>query len=114
MHSMNSAAAGAQRQPRSGQSEAAAELPGQVVGAVRWAAGSCPALRRVWAVLSRDLLALLTGLRPAVMLDYITGAPEQALCSVVRDVTSLSGAAGVLWSSALSRILDSISGAILG
>lgn len=74
----------------------AEELPGRVVDAVRRAAAGCPALRRVWALLSRDLLALLTGLRPAVMLDYITGAPEQALCSVVRDVTSLSETAGAL------------------
>ncbi|BDA47188.1 hypothetical protein COCOBI_10-0330 [Coccomyxa sp. Obi] len=39
-------------------------------------------------MLSRDLLALLAELRPAVMLDYITGAPEQALCQLATKVAT--------------------------
>ncbi len=37
---------------------------------------------------SRDLLALLAGLRPAVMLDYIADAPEDALCQLAAEVAS--------------------------
>ncbi len=71
------------------QATSAQELPGRAVCAVRRAAAGCPALRRAWAALSHDLLALLTGLRPAIMLDYITHVPEQTLCSLVQEVASL-------------------------
>ena len=72
-----------------GQVTSAQELPVRAVCAVRRAAAGCPALRRAWAALSRDLLVLLTGLRPGIMLDYVTHVPEQALWSLVQEVASL-------------------------
>lgn len=81
----------------SGQHSTVPSMPVRAVSAVRRAAAGCPALRRVWAVLSRDLLALLAGLRPAVMLDYVIGAHELALCRLAREVSSLvSSPAGAL------------------
>ena len=53
-----------------------AELCARVVGAVRAAARAERPLRRVWALLSRDLLALLCGARTAVMLDYVPVSPS--------------------------------------
>ena len=63
------------------------ELCARIVGAVRAAAKVERSLRRVWAYLARDLLALFCGIRPAVMLDYVSVAPGailsllDALCS---------------------------------
>lgn len=87
------AAQGAMACPSSG-------LPQKVVDAVREKAASVRALRTKWALLARDLLALLTGLRTAVMLDYVAIRPE-----VVLDL--VRGVAGLHSSGMLTRQLKS-------
>ena len=73
------------------------ELCAHIVGAVRAAARAERPLRRVWALLSRDLLALLSGVRPAVMLDYVSVSPSTiqallgALCTGEAGAGSLCG-----------------------
>ena len=55
------------------------------VKAVRAAAREARSLRRVWAQLSRDLVALLCGLRPAIMLDYVV-LPCNLLLGIVNSL----------------------------
>jgi hypothetical protein len=62
-----------------------AQLCLDVVKAVRAAAREARSLRRVWAELSRDLAALLCGMRPAVMLDYAI-LPGTALLAIVNSL----------------------------
>ena len=53
-----------------------------VVRCVRAAATETRSLRRVWASVSRDFTALLCGMRPAVMLDYVV-LPGRTLLTIV-------------------------------
>ena len=80
------------------------ELPGQVVALVRSKLRAAPALRTKWAVLARDLLALLTGLRTGVMLDYAAVQPEMLL-ELVEGVAQLA-ATGALRAACISHCLD--------
>ena len=72
------------------------ELCACIVGAVRAAAGAERSLRRVWALLSRDLLAVLSGMRPAVMLDYVSVAPTVIQSLLDALGISTAGAANAL------------------
>ena len=65
------------------------ELPGQVVALVRGKLRAAPVLRTKWALLARDLLALLTGLRTGVMLDYAAMQPA-VLLELVDGVAQLA------------------------
>ena len=69
------------------------DLPRLIVEAVRERVGAVRALRTKWALLARDLLALATGVRFAVMLDYITLQPE-ILLGLVQRVAGLRLEAG--------------------
>ena len=79
------------------------ELPGQVVALVRGKLSAAPALRTKWALLARDLLALLTGLRTGVMLDYAAVQPA-VLLELVEGITQLA-ATGALRAAYTSRCL---------
>ena len=81
------------------------ELPGQVVALVRGKLRAAPALRTKWALLARDLLALLTGLRTGVMLDYAAMQPA-VLLELVGAVAQLA-ATGALRAAYISHCLDS-------
>ena len=69
------------------------DLPRLIVEAVREKAGAVRALRTKWALLARDLLALATGIRTAVMLDYVALQPE-VLLDLVGRVAELRHEAG--------------------
>ena len=69
------------------------DLPQLIVEAVRKKAGTVRALRTKWALLARDLLALATGIRAAVMLDYAALQP-QVLLDLVARVAELRHEAG--------------------
>ena len=69
------------------------DLPRLIVEAVREKAGEVRALRTKWALLARDLLAVVTGVRTAVMLDYVTLQPE-VLLHLVGTVAKLRQEAG--------------------
>ncbi|CAL5224938.1 g7707 [Coccomyxa viridis] len=70
-----------------------ADLPQLIVEAVREKARTVRALRTKWALLARDLLALATGMRTAVMLDYVALQPE-ALLDLVGTVAGICHEAG--------------------
>ena len=70
-----------------------ADLPQLIVEAVREKARTVRALRTKWALLARDLLALATGMRTAVMLDYAALQPE-VVQDLVRRVAELCHEAG--------------------
>ena len=78
-------------------------LPGQVVALVRGQLRAAPALRTKWALLARDLLALLTGLRAGVMLDYAAVQPAVLLQLV--DGAAQLAATGALRRSRLQSYL---------
>ena len=64
-------------------------LPAVIVGAVRKKAATVRALRSKWALLARDLLALATGIRTGVMLDYVALQPE-VLLELVKELSAWS------------------------
>jgi hypothetical protein len=66
-----------------------------VLAAVRRARSGCRGFRRAQAraALSRDLLAVITGLRPGCMLDYVV-LPPAALCNLLDDLARLHPMAG--------------------
>ncbi len=72
-----------------------ADLPQLIVEAVRESARAVRALRTKWALLARDLLALATGMRTAVMLDYVALQPE-VLLDLVWRVAEVCHEAGPL------------------
>lgn len=57
-------------------------------------------LRRARAQLLGDLGALLAGLRPAVMLDYVV-TPAEAVAALVRCLSETAAPEGALWSDAV-------------
>lgn len=65
------------------------DLPAVIVGAVRKKAATVRALRSKWALLARDLLALATGMRTGVMLDYVALQPE-VLLELVNELSAWS------------------------
>ena len=69
-------------------------LPGRVVALVRGKLQAAPALRTKWAVLARDLLALATGLRTGVMLDYAAMQPT-VLLQLVDGIAQLAATGGM-------------------
>jgi hypothetical protein len=66
-----------------------------VVGAVKRAAElyKCHSLRRACANATRDVLAVMTGARPGVMLDYVV-VPAAAVCSLLHELAHLHPQAG--------------------
>lgn len=64
------------------------DLPRLIVDAVHEKARLVRALRTKWALLARDLLALVTGMRTAAMLDYVALQPEVLLhlLGIIADI----------------------------
>ena len=63
------------------------DLPAAIVGAVREKAATVRALRSKWALLARDMLALATGMRTGVMLDYVALQPG-VLLELVKELSA--------------------------
>ena len=66
-----------------------------IVDAVHEKARLVRALRTKWALLARDLLALVTGMRTAAMLDYVALQPEVLLhlLGIIADIYPNTGQA---------------------
>ncbi len=69
------------------------DLPRLIVDAVHEKARLVRALRTKWALLARDLLALVTGMRTAAMLDYVALQPEVLLhlLGIIADIYPNTG-----------------------
>lgn len=74
------------------------------MAAVTAAARQHRGLRRTRAQLLGDLAALLAGLRPAVMLDYVV-APAEAVAALVRCLSETAAPEGALWPGAACLLL---------
>ena len=65
----------------------------EIIDRVREYSSSVRHLRGCWRQLARDLLAVLAGLRPAILLDYTTATADQ-LQVLVSRLRAASAAAG--------------------
>ena len=71
------------------------EMIWRVIGLAQEAGRVNKGLRNTWPLLARDVIALLGGLRRAVMLDYAHGLLPMALADVVLRMRQLLPPAGV-------------------
>lgn len=68
----------------------------RIVQCIQQASKSSRGLRQTWPLLARDVIALLAGLRQAVMLDYAAKLDPAALQAMIRDVQRCVLPAGAL------------------